>query len=387
VKHFKRPAIAHQMADLLRGNIPFGDGKNGLFLAANRRTGKSAFLQNDLRPVLEALDIHVIYVDLWVESRTDPAMLINAAIQKKIQENLGKIAKLTKNAGIDSIGFPGMVKLDFSKIGQIGGVPIADALKTLITVTNKPVALIIDEAQHTLTTTAGIETMKALKAARDTININDRIDLMLVMTGSDRDKLVRLVKSTSAAFFGSSIQNMPTLGSDFIESVASDIEKAHPSRKVDRKNLAEVFVRLGERPQLLDKTISESLGAYSPPTDDINIDLLERANRFQVEQNEQFESSYLGLEKIDQITIWRVMESGSNLKPYDAKSLAFYSEHMGEKITANMIQNSIERLRTGDNPILWKSMSGDYSVAETAMQNWYLDLVTKNEWPPHTQLS
>jgi len=70
----------------------------------------------------------------------------------------------------------------------------------VVEVAGKPVALIIDEAQHALTSESGENAMTALKSARDTLNGPDRVKLMLVMSGSYRDKLLRLVNTNGAAF-------------------------------------------------------------------------------------------------------------------------------------------------------------------------------------------
>jgi len=71
------------------------------------------------------------------------------------------------------------------------------------------VALIIDEAQHSRTSEEGRTAMTALKSARDQLNRPGETQLLLVMSGSDRDKLLRLVKSNAAPFFGSAISRMP----------------------------------------------------------------------------------------------------------------------------------------------------------------------------------
>jgi hypothetical protein len=54
VIHFPRDTLAQELVAALRGQAVFGDAHNGLFLAAPRRTGKSTFLQADLKPALEA---------------------------------------------------------------------------------------------------------------------------------------------------------------------------------------------------------------------------------------------------------------------------------------------------------------------------------------------
>ena len=43
---------------------------------------------------------------------------------------------------------------------------------------------------------------------------------MLVMSGSDRDKLLRLVNTNGSPFYGSQIPRMPLLGQDFIDYVS-----------------------------------------------------------------------------------------------------------------------------------------------------------------------
>lgn len=77
---FRRPAEAAGLADALLGRGPF-NYRSGLFLAAPRRTGKSTFLQQDLIPELQSRAVTTIYVDLWSNLQSDPAVLITDAIR------------------------------------------------------------------------------------------------------------------------------------------------------------------------------------------------------------------------------------------------------------------------------------------------------------------
>ena len=76
----------------------------------------------------------------------------------------------------------------------------SDSAMAGIDMLSQVVALIIDEAQHALTSEAGEVTMTSLKSARDQMNQPGQANLMLVMSGSDRDKLLRLVVSAGAPF-------------------------------------------------------------------------------------------------------------------------------------------------------------------------------------------
>src|SRR5262245_49146694 len=151
MRHFPRTELAKTTVAALRGESLFGDAHNGLFLAAPRRTGKSTFLQSDLRPELERQGVLVVYVDLWSDQRRDPGDLIAETVSRAISENLGIVAKTAKASGIDSITVAGVVKIDTTKIGKHDGVTLTDALRALAEMTGKQIALIIDEAQHALT--------------------------------------------------------------------------------------------------------------------------------------------------------------------------------------------------------------------------------------------
>ena len=64
----------------------------------------------------------------------------------------------------------GWLDVDTSRIGKLDGLTLVDALRALYETANKQVALVIDEAQHALTSEAGEAAMTALKSARDQLN-------------------------------------------------------------------------------------------------------------------------------------------------------------------------------------------------------------------------
>src|SRR6266851_8919328 len=225
--HFPRTALADQLVAALQGKDPFGDAQNGLFLTAPRRTGKSTFLQTDLKPALERAGVLVVYVDLWSAPRRNPGILVSSAIGQALEPFQGVLTKLAKSGGISKVTLGGILELDPRSVGQQKGATLPAALGALQLAAEGPVALIVDEAQHAFTSELGEATMTALKSARDQLNSPGNVRLMLVMSGSDRDKLLRLVNTAAAPFYGSQIKPMPVLGDDFIEFVAETIEKQH----------------------------------------------------------------------------------------------------------------------------------------------------------------
>jgi hypothetical protein len=76
-----------------------------------------------------------------------------------LQAHLGLVARTAQKARIKGVKIAGTLDIDTSKTGEVA--------------------------------------MTALKSARDQLNRPGQVSLMLVMSGSDRDKLLRLVVSAS----------------------------------------------------------------------------------------------------------------------------------------------------------------------------------------------
>ena len=385
MQYFPRTPLAVELADALQGKTTFNDAPNGLFLAAPRRTGKSTFLQSDLMPELARRQVVVVYVDLWSDQKRDPGSLISEAVGRALHKHLGLVAKTAKSAGLDSISLGG-VKIDTSKIGKIDGATLADALRALFDMAKAPVALIIDEAQHALTSEEGENAMAALKSARDQLNRPGVVNLMLVMSGSDRDKLLRLVNTNAAPFYGSHIQRMPELGPDFIAHIAQLIgDQRADLLPVDAAKLQQAFVLFGQRPQFFIDALGQVL---SPLASNSNSSarfedaMLAKAHQRQQDDETQMESDYLALRPLEQAVLWRLIELGARFRPYDADALQFYNLKSGEKVTSAKVQKALDSLRSHQPSLVWKSARSEYAVEDAAMPRWFAQRLAAGAWPP-----
>ena len=380
---FPRQPLAQELVRALQGKAFMGDAHNGLFLAAPRRTGKSTFLQRDLRPALEAVGVIVVYVDLWADLRRDPGVLIAEAIARALEPQLGFIARTAKKTGLDKLKLASTLEIDTSKIGKVDGLTLVDALRTLHQAAGQPVALIIDEAQHALTSEAGEVAMTALKSARDQLNQPGEINLMLVMSGSDRDKLLRLVNTSGAPFYGSQIQRMPPLGADFIAHIAQLIEAQRPDLSpVDTAALQQAFAAFGDRPQFFMTALGQVLSPLAALTGRFEPALLDAAAAQQRQDEAQMESDYLGLKPTEQAVLWRMMEQGSRFRPYDAEAMRFYQGKTDHPVSAQQAQKALESLRQRMPALVWKSARGEYALEDAAMHRWYEARTSAGTWPP-----
>ena len=151
---FHRPELAKKLADQILVTGAGSAAGSGVFLAAPRRTGKSTFVREDLRPALEMAGALVVYADLWANPTTDPGAVITNAIRSALVGREGVILRLAKSAGMNKISV-GNLSFDLDRIGLGQNVSLTDALAALSDETGGMIVLVIDEAQHAMTTDVG----------------------------------------------------------------------------------------------------------------------------------------------------------------------------------------------------------------------------------------
>jgi len=382
---YPRTALADELVQQLQGKTAFGDAHNGLFLAAPRRTGKTTFLRGDLRPALERAGVVVVYVDLWADTARDPGVLIADAIGRALHPHLGLIARTAKNAGLDTVSLAGWLSVDTSRIGKLDGLTLVDALRALHETAGKLLALVIDEAQHALISEAGEAAMTALKSARDQLNRPGLVNLMLVMSGSDRDKLLRLVNTNGSPFYGSQIKAMPALGADFMAHIVQLVEAQRPDlAPVDQLTLQAAFAGFGSRPQFFMEALGQVLSPLAALSGRFEPAMLAAAEQRQRDDEAQMASDFLGLKPLEQAVLWRMLAQGARFRPYDADALRFYRDKTGrdKALSPQQAQNALESLRQRTPALVWKSARGEYAVEDAAMHRWFEGRAAAGTWPP-----
>lgn len=189
----------------------------------------------------------VVYADLWANPTADPGAVIVNAIRTVLARHDGVIMRLAKAAGMEGIKV-GNLSFDLDRVGLGKDVSLTDALVALSDETRLMIVLVIDEAQHALTSEAGIAALFALKAARDELNSSAHHGLRVVCTGSNRDKLAMLRNSKDQAFFGAPMVNFPLLAKDYVEWFCDQADMAFD---LDPEQVWPLFIEAGHRPELL----------------------------------------------------------------------------------------------------------------------------------------
>lgn len=366
---FQRPALANQLCEALAGGGII-DARSGMFLAAPRRVGKSTFLREDLVPEILKRDWLPLYVDLWANKEANPDILIAEVIKSAIASFQGRITKAAKSVGLDKINLGG-IEFDLNMAGLPENITMSDALEKLYDACKSPIVLIVDEAQHALKTPAGLNLMFALKAARDHLNrSNVEAKLMLVFTGSHRDKLAHLVLKKDQPFFGASVTPFPLLGRDFTNAFT---DWANESLAVGNHLAPDAvyaaFRLVGHKPEMLRTLIGQIVLAGE--ANNLSNILNDKAQEIHDQMWYEMESDFNSLNPLQKAVLQvMIAKRGSSYPPFSEESISEYKRITGSRtITMPSIQNAIEALR--DRGLIWNPSRGYYALEDEGLAEWY----------------
>jgi len=362
--------LAESMVQSLLGET-FPDLGSGLFLSAPRRTGKSTFLREDMVPVLEAKGVYPVYVDLWADKDKDPASLIADAIKRSLRSTDGVVMKAARAVGLSKAGVPGVFSSDIDRIGESAGATLTIALGELNERVGKPVALLVDEAQHALSTNKGMDAMFALKAARDSLNqqSGDR-RLLLVFTGSHRDKLANLILKRDQPFFGAQLTDFFLLGRDYSDAYTEWVNaRLSSDNQFDKDDVFEAFDVLGRRPEMLQNAISE-IALSEEKSANLQKALKGGAQLLRNRVWEDFDRDFSSLTKNQKAVLARLIDKGEEFSPFTEESLIDYAQFTGDKIDAAAAQAALNALR--EKNFVWRSARGAYALEDQSMAEWFI---------------
>lgn len=365
---FKRTELAAEIADKILFTSPTSASSSGLFLAAPRRTGKSTFLREDLRPQLEAKGALVLYVDLWENRQTDPGAAIVNAIRTELAKHDGVLKRLAKSTGLDKVSFAG-TSFTLDKLGLAQGISLSAALSALSDDVQTPIVLVIDEAQHAITTDGGTNALFALKAARDELNSTRHKGLRVVATGSNQDKLAMLRNSKDQAFFGAPLVRFPSLGTEYVKWFCAHADLGAP---IDPDVVFDLFSKASFRPEILGAAADTLRFSFGIDKKDIE-------NRFYEEVLLEIESTNKEATRVIhsltplQSAVFQVLAmAGADYAPFESTTMEAYQTTL-EKIAPKSnvvadlsnVQQALVALQ--EKGLVWKAARGVYALEDTSL--------------------
>ncbi len=380
-RFFHRPELAGRIASRVMSEDPVSAAASGLFLSAPRRTGKSTFLREDLIPELRARGAIVLYADLWKDQKADPGVVITNVVREALSDRAPVLAKLARRLGIEEAINLGALKLSPDKLlGAIGlgaDISLADALAALSDEAKRTIVLIVDEAQHAMTTENGRAALFALKAARDEINSSAHHGLRIVATGSNQEKLAMLRNSKDQAFFLAPMATLPHLDQRF---VAWFCNVFHLDETVDPARIGAIFEKCAFRPEILMAAMENIRNDFSdvepstPLADKIERQAMQ-VLRDGIQEQLRIVHSLTPL----QSSVFRVMAVAErDYAPFETQTLEKYRAVLratapGETVNvdAASVQSALEGLQSKN--LVWKEARGIYAIEDRSIREVLAD--------------
>ena len=365
---FSRKALAQRMAMTVLTDAVGSASSSGLFLAAPRRTGKSTFLREDLRPALQSAGALVLYADLWADKKADPGQLIVASVRSELAKHEGVVARLAKSTGMEKVSVAGLA-FSVDRIGLGSQVSLSQALAALSDELKQPIVLIIDEAQHAITTDLGYDALFALKAARDELNSSKHHGLRVVATGSNRDKLAMLRSSKDQAFFGAPLVAFPALGKDYIEWFCAGVNLP-AALNADEVNT--LFKRAAYRPEILGAAADALRFDFALNVEDVP----QRFAEAVLEQIDAADTQTLrvihALTPLQSAVLRVLAEQASQYSPFEDATIAAYQTVLSriapqETVRADVSNVQQALLALQDKALVWKEKRGVYALEDSTM--------------------
>lgn len=370
---YRRPALAGQMVQqLLKPGVLDEGLRSGLFLSGLRRTGKTTFLLNDLIPALEEAGALVIYVDLWSDTQTNPAVLVLTAVKKTLADlqsptsNILQRLKRVSGADVGALGFKFGFKLE--TVGTSGGPTIAQALTEVVDQAKTDVVLIIDEVQHAITSEDGNQMLLALKAARDAINPRPGTPghFIFIGTGSHRALVSELTARRNQAFVGATSVPYPVLNGDYVEHLLQRLAEENPETLPSPAVATQAFKTLGSRPEEMLRALRQ-LGLHLPLGADPNEHLPVIAATL------RSTAADIELTKVDQlgslaIAIFERIASteGEARGVFSGEAAADYAKAVGRAVRVEEIQPVVNDLLAAN--LIMRKGHGNYGVTDPFVQ-------------------
>lgn len=370
---FSRPALAAQMARQLIHPDMLSEGlRSGLFISGLRRTGKTTFLRQDLIPALEREHALVIYVDLWSDTKANPAQLVRDALRKALAElqtpGSTLLARLARVSGVDVGVFSFKFGFKLEKIGEPGGASLADVITELVDQAQRDVVLIIDEVQQAITTEEGNQLLLALKAARDAVNPRPDTTghFLFIGTGSHRAMVSELTTRRTQAFNGATSIAFPVLDADYVDYVLARLVADGVQNLPSAGAAVQAFRTLGHRPEELLKALRQlhlNLPRDSDP--DAYLPVIASTLRSAAADIELAKVEQLG--SLAGAIFARIAASEGDAKGiFSAEAATEYTRAVGREVKIDEIQPVVNELTAAN--IVMRRGHGLYAVTDPFVQ-------------------
>jgi hypothetical protein len=365
-KFYRRRTLAARLTKLITQVAVGSAAASGVFLTAPRRTGKSTFAREDLRPALEEAGAIVLYADLWKDLTKKPGDVIAETIREAIGCDEKLMSRLAIDPGLEAVSV-GRMNFNVNKIGLGKEIGLTKAFEALSDEAKKLIVLIIDETQHAITTDEGVAALFALKAARDELNSSKHYGLRIVCIGSNQNKLAMLRNSSDEAFFGASMVQLPLLDKDFVDWYCKALDLPN---NLDPSDVFKLFEESGYRPEILSAAADGIRFDLTVGPKAILVRFAELVRAQAEELNGNIGAAINSLTPMQSAVIRVMGAKGELFAPFESSTMDLYAKAIANtgiatseaKVGVSDVQLALVALK--EKKLVWKTSRGVYTIEE-----------------------
>ncbi len=331
----QRPALAASYLQLLRAQ----PGRP-IAMFADRRVGKTYFLDHDLAPAASRDGLLPVYADLWLQ-RGAPLEAINHALEEALDDVTvpkGAAGRLARTP-VRKLGVLGQ-SIDLGDAPARRALPATaelrlDALVTrLAQAAGRPLLLMLDEIQALGDAPNGDGIVAALRAVLH----KRRSQCLAVFTGSSQEGLARMVSTAGAPMYQfAQLLNFPPVGDEFLVALAKHFATVHRDRKLALDDLRRVYAKIGFKPGLM-RDIVKGMSAEGLTDVDLGMQHMLHDER----QVAGWTALLQSLEPFDQALLGQLALGRA---PLSRETLAAVGALTGVEATVGKARAAVERLR------------------------------------------
>jgi hypothetical protein len=361
--HCPRPDLAKTYLKLLSAGPVVSTS-----IFAPRRTGKTAFLRQDLTPAAQKSGYTVAYADLW-QTRLSPGLALVRGLEEALeprtlaQKAMHKLQHPVKKVKAKGAlgGLKGELELELEttkKEGSELSLRIDDLIARLCA--KNPLLLLVDEAQEL----ARNKDNELVATALRTAITKHRDRIRVVFTGSSRTKLAHVFSNTDAPLYsvGAAIQDFPLLGRELVEFVAEKFNQA-TQRTLDVAKAWQEFQAFKHQPEPFLAAIVAVMMA--PSLSLAQACAMERAEQ---DKSENHEGVWASLDEMQKQLV-KLLAENPVAKPFSKTVLGRLAKSLGiPSLDAAAVQFALRKL--ADKSIVTKSARGAYIFDSDAFERW-----------------
>lgn len=348
--HFPRTDLARNYLKTLELGAPT------MALFAERRKGKTEFLNDDMTPMALAEGHRCCYINFW-EDRSNPVACVVNGVEKSLKPELGTALRGWKKEVSVSLGaLQAKITKDADRSVQTANAALQCLLEPKGTV-----LLQCDEIQHLAIRPEFEDFTASLRTFID----SNKSRVRTLFTGSSQDNLNRLFRHQRAAFYNSaSIVPFPNMGFEFIEFLVHRFDFLS-GRKLSADPLMSIFIEHHFSPAIIVELLQVMVrdGIY-----DLSAGMKHYQQLNPPDADNQLD--WGTLTALDQALLIHL--SQENPGPLYHKELyQTLSDKIGAKVTKSAIQVSLDRLR--EKGLLIKAGHGIWAFESAHFKRFVLE--------------